>query len=127
MTGQEVFEITMDLIDERLDSGNISESDTVSYKVKAPSILTIGQCEIAKMLDYFSPLPNRITDLSQELEIDEVIATNLLPYFLATHLMLEEKDDVAAYFNDRYEELKYYYKKGQPASEEPIKDVYGGF
>jgi hypothetical protein len=74
----------------------------------------------------YRPVPTKITDLSQNLEIDDVTATTLLPYFLATHLMLEEKDDLAGYFNDRYEQLKYDFKKKPPATEEPIIDVYGG-
>lgn len=74
----------------------------------------------------YRPIPAKITDLSQNLEIDDVTATTLLPYFLATHLMLEEKDDIAGYFNDRYEQLKYDFKKKPPATEEPIVDVYGG-
>lgn len=302
MTGQEIFDITMDLIDEKLDNGSVSESDTASYKAKAPGILTIGQTELSKIGDFFkpfefscspipnllgymanfdmkeftgedivfqvdgakayyyevdgegaqvieelitgvwteietinvpetvtsftgyknvitpsdpnnsirirftgayyyrivnvamygynfhpdripiyspwvpvelpddfksvdqiikehpnrqytkdssykwegrktlyrdyyykgnirimyNPIPSPITALSQELVIDDATATTLLPYFLATHLVLEEKDDLAAYFSDRYEELKREYRKKPPASEEPILDVYGG-
>jgi hypothetical protein len=52
-TAQEIFNITMDLIDERLDSGLISESDTKGYNVKAPGILTLLQSELIKQGDIF--------------------------------------------------------------------------
>lgn len=65
VTAQEVFEITMDLIDERLDSGLLSEDDTVSYRVKTPGLLTLLQAELIKQGDMFSsyeisnyPVPN---------------------------------------------------------------------
>jgi hypothetical protein len=54
VTAKQVFEITMDLIDERLDSGLISESDTKSYEVKTPGLLTILQAELVKQGDIYS-------------------------------------------------------------------------
>jgi hypothetical protein len=53
-TVQEVFEITMDLIDERLDSGVIDATDTASYKAKTPGILNVLQSELLKPGDLFS-------------------------------------------------------------------------
>lgn len=53
-TGTQVFSIAMDLIDERLDDGTISTSDTLSYNVKAPGILTLLQSELIKQGDLFS-------------------------------------------------------------------------
>jgi hypothetical protein len=52
-TVQEVFDTAMDLIDERLDNGTISPSDTVSYSVKTPGIITILQTELIKQGDLF--------------------------------------------------------------------------
>lgn len=52
-TGTEVFSIAMDLIDERLDSGLISASDTLSYNVKSPGIINILQSELIKQGDLF--------------------------------------------------------------------------
>lgn len=53
-TAQQVFDIAMDLIEERLDTGLISESYTVSYKVLTPGILTILQAELIKPGEIFS-------------------------------------------------------------------------
>lgn len=53
-TAQEVFNITMALIDEILNDGTISVSDTVTYNVKTPGLLTILQAELIKQGDVFS-------------------------------------------------------------------------
>jgi hypothetical protein len=65
VTAQDVFSITMDLIDERLDTGLLSESDTISYKVKTPGLITLLQSELIKQGDLFNtyeisnyPIPN---------------------------------------------------------------------
>lgn len=44
----------MDLIDERLNTGLISASDTISYNVKSPGILTLLQTELIKQGDVYS-------------------------------------------------------------------------
>ena len=55
MTGQDIFNITMDIIDERLDSGELSEDYTISYKVKTPGILNQLQAQIIDTSRYFKP------------------------------------------------------------------------
>lgn len=52
-TAQQVFDWTMDLIDERMDNGTISTSNTISYQVKTPGILTMLQSELVKQGDLF--------------------------------------------------------------------------
>ena len=48
-----------------------------------------------------------------------------MPYGLAAHLLIDENPTVAAFFQQRYEELLD--KLGNvPAEFEPIEDVYGG-
>ena len=54
VTAQEVLELALDLVEERLDSGAISPSDTISYKVRTPGILTMLQAELIKQGDIFS-------------------------------------------------------------------------
>ena len=43
MTGNNVFTITMAMIDEMLTSGQLDESAVAEYRAKAPSILTMLQ------------------------------------------------------------------------------------
>lgn len=54
VTAQQIFDLSMDLIEERLDSSTISASDTISYKVRTPGILTMLQAELIKQGDIFS-------------------------------------------------------------------------
>jgi len=54
VTAQQVLELALDLVEERLDSGAISPSDTISYKVRTPGILTMLQSELIKQGDIFS-------------------------------------------------------------------------
>ena len=54
VTAQQVLELALDLVEERLDSGSISPSDTISYKVRTPGILTMLQSELIKQGDIFS-------------------------------------------------------------------------
>lgn len=94
-TAQQVFSIAMDLIDERLDSGLISASDTLSYNVKTPGILTLLQSELIKQGDLYSTF-----------EIDNKPLTNLLGYtsefdildFTGTEFTREANGSVKAYY-----------------------------
>lgn len=54
VSAQEVFNLAMDLIDERLDTGLIGEADTKTYNVKTPGLLTLLQAELVKQGDVFS-------------------------------------------------------------------------
>lgn len=83
-TAQEVFNITMDLIDERLDDGTISISDTVTYNVKTPGILTLLQSELIKQGDVFSsygiankPATN-LLGYAAEFDVKEFIGTEYI-------------------------------------------------
>lgn len=82
-TAQQVFNIAMDLIDERLDDGTISASDTLDYNVKTPGLLNILQTELIKQGDLFSshqisntPVSNLLGDRSgfdiEEYEGEEI-------------------------------------------------------
>mgnify|MGYP001216255132 CR=1 FL=1 len=53
-TVSDIFDITMDLIDERLDTGLLSEEDTISYQVKTPGLLNALQNELIKIGEYYS-------------------------------------------------------------------------
>lgn len=122
MTARTIFNITMDLINKRLPTGIIPKAKVEKYEVKAPSILSIGQSELLQKLN--QEYAGVIVSLEDELTLDDKYSTTLLSYFLATHLMLEEKDDLAVFFNSRYEELKATSVKS-PATEKEITDVYG--
>ena len=53
MTVNDVFEITMSLIDERLDSGIVDATSTAVFKKNAPYLLTTIQDELIPYANYF--------------------------------------------------------------------------
>jgi hypothetical protein len=53
MTGNDIFEITMSLIDERLDTGIVDATSTAIFKKNAPYLLTALQDELIPDSQYF--------------------------------------------------------------------------
>lgn len=94
-TVQQSFDIAMALIDEVLDTGLISVSNTVSYSAKTPKILTLLQSELIKQGDVYSTY-----------EISNKPLTNLLGYtsgfdvkdFTGTELTFEGAGSVKSYY-----------------------------
>lgn len=83
-TVQEVFNISMDLMSKRLESGILSEDEIKRYSVKTPSIITLLQSELIQNGDLYStfeisnkPLKNMLGDGSNfnitEYEDEELI------------------------------------------------------
>jgi len=120
MTGTEVFNLTMGLIDSVSKTGVIEPSD---YLGKTLLLLTVIVSEIAH-LEGIADTDDIITDLSQELIISDKACKLVAPFGLATQFMLADKDDSYPYFRDRYEQLKKKIRK--PAVAVAIIDVYGG-
>jgi hypothetical protein len=115
ITAQQVLDMAWVLIDQVDESGTI-EQDT-AQETKALSILTILQAELLPP----SQLPEVVESLDQALLMDDRIALRVLPYGLAAHLLMNEDQSIASYFNSRYDELK----RKNPAIIQPISDVYG--
>lgn len=129
MTGNNVFTITMAMIDEMLTNGQLDAAAVAEYRAKAPSILTMLQNEIVGIdnryrskYDYVYPVP--IETLDQTFQIDDVKASTLLTNGLAAHLMLHEDKTLANFFEQRYEEMKGMFLKPTPREPEKREDVY---
>lgn len=129
MTGENVFNITMAMIDEMLATGTLDQEATAEYRAKAPFILTMLQNEIVgienryrKHSDYIIPIP--IDTLDQTFQIDDIKASNLLTNGLAAHLMLHEDKALANFFEQRYEEMKGMYLKPEVRKPETREDKY---
>jgi len=120
VTAKEVFDITMDLIDEREETGIINPTNTKGYQVKTPGILTILQAELLQKEDV-SKIPVKVETINDTLQVSDRTALIIMPYGLAAHLMLTEDPDSASFFQQRYEELK----RNIPAVSKKITDVYG--
>lgn len=130
MLAEEIFKITMAMIDEMNTSGELDETTTAEYRAKAPSILSMLQAEIIGIENRYrdtkeqiSPVP--IEDLDQPLQIDVIKATTLLTNGLAANLMVVEDKALANFFEQRYEEMKGLFLKPKPRKPETRRDVYG--
>lgn len=80
MTAQEVFEIAMDLMDEREDDGSLDAQSTANYKAKAPRILTKYQNELLMAGEYFKTL--------------EISNTNIQPVISQFDTINHNTDDI---------------------------------
>lgn len=129
MLAEEIFKITMAMIDEMNTSGELDPTTTAEYRAKAPSILSMLQAEIIGIENRYrdtkeqiSPVP--IEDLDQPLQIDVIKATTLLTNGLAANLMVVEDKSLANFFEQRYEEMKGLFLKPKPRKPETRRDVY---
>ena len=129
MLAEEIFTITMAMIDEMTASGKLDATTTAEYRAKAPSILSMLQAEIIGIENRYrdskeqiSPIP--IESLDQPLQIDVIKATTLLTNGLAANLMLVEDKALASFFEQRYEEMKGMFLKPKPRKPETRQDVY---
>lgn len=135
-TGEQVFELTMSLIDELDDSGEYDTSDTQEYRNRTLSILNVLRGELYIYSDTHGlnaewatgrrPIVGLLTDLEDVIDLDDYICQSVLPYGLAAHLLLDENPTTAGFFQQRYDELKRDLARGLPAESEDIVDVYGG-
>jgi lysophospholipase L1-like esterase len=116
ITAQDVFITAMSLMDEESEDGAYTGYPD-EYKKKAWPILTLLQAELLPA----SASPSVITDNTSIFQVDDRTGLMVLPYGLAAHLLLNEDQNRAAYFNNRYDELK----RKKKAVITKIKDVYG--
>jgi hypothetical protein len=132
-TGQWIFEHTMALIDELNDAGEADHTDTTEYKNKTLPILNILQGELYPYSDTYKqrngskrPVLYPLESLEDYINLDDYICQTVLPYGLASHLLVDENPTMAAFFQQRYEELKAGLRNGIPGMSQDIVDVYAG-
>jgi hypothetical protein len=112
---QDVFTISMNLMEEESETGAF-DGYPVEYKNRAWPILTVLQAELLPP----SVDPLAVTSDSTVFQVDDRSAITILPYGLAAHLLMNEDQNKAAFFNARYDELK----RKRPAVISKIVDVY---
>ncbi|MFC0235493.1 hypothetical protein [Fictibacillus phosphorivorans] len=119
ITGQQVLDQALVLLDEVLETGDITSENPEYFRTKAKNILTGLQTELIPV----NETPKVIDDLEADLLVSDRTALLILPYGLAAHLLLsEDQPDIASFYNNRYEELK----RKMLSSIVPIIDVYYG-
>jgi hypothetical protein len=116
VTGEQVFNLACALIDEISENGSVVLDNPDYYKTKSASFLTILQTELLPL----NQTPVIITDITQDLILDDRTAIKVLPYGLAAHLLLTDDPNTSAFFNARYDELK----RIRPTAIQPITDKY---
>jgi hypothetical protein len=127
MTGQEVFDIAMSLMDNK--DPEDYELCSTEYRPRALDILNLLCPELYPYGSTFEgdgrPFPSAMTNIAQTVPLDESIARTVLPYGLAAHLFLTEDPNTAAFFQQRYEEGRSRIARGWPRDWESIDDAYG--
>jgi hypothetical protein len=112
---QDVFELSMKLMDEETETGDYSGYPD-EYKNKAWSILTMLQAEL--LLPTITP--SILTNNSESFLLDDRTCLTVLPYGLAAHLLMTEDQNRASFFNARFDELK----RKLPTEIQSVTDVY---
>ncbi|MGN0968428.1 MAG: hypothetical protein ACI4O3_04070, partial [Oscillospiraceae bacterium] len=129
-----VFEKAMHLMDEADEStGRADTADTGEYKNRTLAILNVLRVECFPYSDTClaaepgkRPVCPEIEDFETPIGLDDGLCQGVLPYGLAAHLLLDENPALAAYFQQRYEELLNAAKRSVPAGSEDIVSLYGG-
>lgn len=130
-TAQWVFEAAMTIIDELNDNGAADHADTQEYKNKTLFIVNILRNELYPYSDTYlqtsesgRPIVRLVEDFDEVIDLDDYICQTVMPYGLAAHLMLDENPTVAAFCQQRYEELLRKLEKGFAQMSQDIVDVY---
>ena len=114
-TAQEVYDAALVLIDSPEDL----ESTTADYYEKAPYLIDMLQRDLA--LKEGIDITEKITALTDELEISDDTALRVMPYGLAAKFALHDKDP------DLYNDYSMQYMALQrtiPRDEEDVEDQY---
>jgi len=136
-TGMDIFNAAITLMGEMSDDGETDWADTKEYKDRALNILNTLRGEVYQYSDTYPsgteaakypgkrPVCPVMGSLDDEIGIDDTLAQTVLPYGLAAHLLLDENDNMASFFQQRYEELLRRLGANVPAQWENIGNAYG--
>ena len=137
ITGMDVFQRAITMMDELNDEGKYKHDDTKEYQDRSLAILNILQNELypysdtcPKWQEWESgrrPILLPLDDLYTSIDLDDYCAGTVLPYGLAAHLLLDENPTAAAFFQQRYEDLLDRLRNGlgRFTASEDIEDIYG--
>ena len=135
VTGMDVFQRAITMMDELSDEGKYKYDDTKEYQNRTLAIINTLQNELYPYSDTFGknqdwavrrrPVLAPLDDLYTPIDLDDYAAGTVLPYGLAAHLLMDENPSTANFFQQRYDELKMMLMRGMPSVSEDIEDVYG--
>lgn len=132
-TAQDVFDIAIRLMDAQNEStGSTETADTKEYRLRTPSLLNsiLDRAYPASdnwpdAVDRKRPVCPKVEAMTDPIDLDERICTGILPYGLAGLLLTEENPDLANFFWQTFLEQLEEARRGVPAAESSVEDVYG--
>lgn len=128
----EVFDATMQLIDELNDQGQSQTSDTVEYRNRTIGIMNILISECYPISDEKDTAKldsawRAVEEFDDPLKgIDNSLALGVMPYGLAANLLVDENPTAANYYQQRYEVLKEEKRRRMLAEVNDIELPFGG-
>lgn len=136
MTGEDVFDTAIKLMNEQRDSdGESDTTDTVDYKNRSLAILNTLLIKAFPYSDEFldatseaspgrKPLVTPITSLSDTLPVDDAVG-GILCYGLAARLSEIDMPEFARDMQSEFESSLVMLSRSRPALSEDIVDFYG--
>ena len=114
MKVQDIYDITMALMDEMKNDGGVDYNSTKDYTARTPGILTILQAEIIIELkkagadvETLDQLPKSPKGMDSDVDLDDDICMGVLPYGLAARLLGQEGSTLSDYFSSLYSNRLY--------------------
>ena len=136
-TVQDIFDIAIRLIDAQNEStGSTKTADTKEYELRTPSLLNSILDRAYPASDTYAaaqeaagpgkrPVCQKVSAMSDTVDMDERLCTGVLPYGLAGLLLTEENP--AEFFWQTFLEQLDAAMRSLPSEIGDIEDVYGGF
>lgn len=131
-TVSDVFDVTMQLIDEVSDTGLTQTTDTEEYRNRTIGIMNILISECYPFSDEkdntkLDSAWRAVQEFDDSLKgIDNTLALGVMPYGLAANLLTDENPTAANYYQQRYEALLAAKRSRMQADVGEIENVYGG-
>ena len=97
-----------------------------NYKWEGYNKLFISYYFTGEMRVIYSPIPILLTAFTDTLIVNNPKVIQFIVFYVAAKLALEENPNIANYFEQKSNELKFEAMKGQPSQEQRISDVYFG-
>ena len=138
-TVQDIFDIAIRLIDAQNEStGSTKTADTKEYELRTPSLLNSILDRAYPASDTYAaaqeaaepgkrPVCQKVSAMSDTVDMDERLCTGVLPYGLAGLLLTEENPTLADFFWQTFLEQLNAAMRSLPSEIGDIEDVYGCF
>ena len=138
-TVQDIFDIAIRLIDAQNEStGSTKTADTKEYELRTPSLLNSILDRSYPASDTYAaaqeaagpgkrPVCQKVSAMSDTVDMDERLCTGVLPYGLAGLLLTEENPTLAEFFWQTFLEQLDAAMRSLPSEIGDIEDVYGCF